>query len=138
VAEPVVAAPAAATAARRQAPRTPTSEPAAPPTATGTPTEPVRAEAPQAPPPKAPIPRVADRTPSSDSDEADLQRVLRLTEEMHREVVGRHSGPPAATSDAPGVASTLALTGAGLVIGFLIGTVSGRYQERNRRNRVRF
>ena len=76
--------------------------------------------------------------PPSGSDEADLRRVLRLTEEMHREVVGRHTSAQTGSSDAPGVATTLALTGAGLVIGFLIGTVSGRYQERNRRNRVRF
>ena len=74
---------------------------------------------------------------------ADVRRLLALTEEMHRQVVGERALPiPAPYSgtsrEAPGAASTLALTGAGLVVGFLIGTGYGRYQERNRRNRVRF
>lgn len=73
----------------------------------------------------------------------DVKRILRLTEEMHEELAGRSpaDAPGAPMNDgtqAPGVASTLALSGIGLLFGFLLGSVYGRRQERNRRSRVRF
>jgi uncharacterized protein YraI len=100
-----------------------------------------------------PVPRVetdpgrpAERQPASEATSepsedvrSELRRVLRLTEDVHREVVGRGRGMgPQGVPDAPGVPTTLALAGAALVVGFLIGTAYGRRQERNRRTRVRF
>ncbi len=47
--------------------------------------------------------------------------------------------PTAAAAPDPGeIGPSLALAGVGALIGFLIGTVYGRRQERNRRSRVRF
>jgi hypothetical protein len=79
---------------------------------------------------------------AADDVRSDVQRVLRLTEEIHRQVtVDNARGSDArrgGVDDAPGVASTLALAGAGVLVGFVLGAAYGRRQERNRRTRVRF
>lgn len=80
-------------------------------------------------------------TPEDEASDlrADLQRLLRLTEEVRNQLtVPPPAPPPIEQTQPPDLASTLALAGAGLVLGFLIGTVYGRRQERNRRTRVRF
>jgi len=102
----------------------------------------------------APTPTVADSPQKESTKEnagdgrdellGDVKRILRLTEELHEELAGQPrvaaSPPPVmnGSTRAPGVASTLALSGIGLLFGFLMGSVYGRRQERNRRSRVRF
>ncbi len=93
-----------------------------------------------------PSPTAAGRVEAAaptDDVRADLQRLLHLTEELHRHVVQQSAqsppaGVPVPASEAPGVAATLALAGAGLLVGFLIGAAYGRRQERGQRTRVRF
>lgn len=107
------------------------------------PQEEIAAQHPQLAKPSPPPAGRAEAGPPADDLRADMQRLLHLTEEVHRHVVQQRAQvPPAevpvAASDAPGVASTLALAGAGLLVGFLIGTVYGRRQERGQRTRVRF
>jgi pyruvate/2-oxoglutarate dehydrogenase complex dihydrolipoamide acyltransferase (E2) component len=115
--------PAAANAAEVQAQVEPTPTPAA------------------AHPAAAALPAVAD---GGEELRTDVKRILRLTEEL-RDRMGEARGsegvpPPAldASERALGVASTLALSGIGLLCGFIVGSFYGRRQERNRRTRVRF
>jgi Bacterial SH3 domain len=82
-------------------------------------------------------------SPGSGDVNADLQRLIRLTEEIRGELALRDAqktpaAPPIDATEPPGQAATLALAGAGLVFGFVLGTAYGRRQERNRRTRVRF
>jgi hypothetical protein len=108
------------------------------------------AQAQPAPTAPAPTPRVvppaAAEPPPGTKDELlwDVKRILRLTEEMHGEMSKRPvtgANAAAAMEDsarAPGVASTLALIGIGILFGFILGSLYGRRVERNRRTRVRF
>jgi hypothetical protein len=112
----------------------------------------VQDAAPVQPTPVAPTPAsrvdspAAAEPPAGSKDELlwDVRRILRLTEEMHGEVskrpgIGTSSAPAMEESaEAPGVASTLALIGIGILFGFILGSLYGRRVERNRRTRVRF
>jgi uncharacterized protein YraI len=72
----------------------------------------------------------------------DVKRILRLTEELHGRFAKRtdidEGSRAMEDSRAPGVASTLALSGIGMLFGFILGSLYGRRLERNRRTRVRF
>ena len=93
-----------------------------------------------------PTPPVAVPTPSAANIaglQADVQRLLRLTKEVHDELaapprLGSTNGNAVGYDQTPDPGPILALAGAGLVLGFMLGTVYGRRQERNRRTRVRF
>ena len=91
------------------------------------------------PPAVVPTPSAADIA----GLQADVQRLLRLTKEVHDELaapptLGATNGDAVGYDQTPDPGPILALAGAGLVLGFMLGTVYGRRQERNRRTRVRF
>lgn len=95
-----------------------------------------------APPPTGPgQTSETERTPAN--LKADLERLLDLTEKLHEELAVQPEAkarrdPAFSFTEPPGVGPALALAGAGLLLGFMLGTFYGRRQERNRRTRVRF
>jgi hypothetical protein len=101
--------------------------------------EPLRADS-----PVAAAPLAASGAAAEDELLTDVKRILRLTEELHGQFAKRSvgDGGSAQTMEgsprAPGVASTLALSGIGILFGFIVGSLYGRHLERNRRTRVRF
>ncbi len=70
---------------------------------------------------------------------ADVDRILTLTEAMHHELERQRNSPPSASSGEDGISfqSGFGLLALGAVVGFLIGTILGRQQERRGRPRVR-
>jgi len=67
----------------------------------------------------------------------EIRRILTLSEELHRDLEELDRAPaPAETSIAVQVG--VGLLGLGGVIGFFVGTILGRRQERGGRSRVRF
>ena len=94
-------------------------------------------QVPAPPPTEEPAPL----RPASGDVKADLARLLYLTEEIRREVratARRPSESAAPLTRPPEMGPAVALAGAGLVLGLLLGSAYGRRQERNRRTRVRF
>lgn len=95
-----------------------------------------------------PVPTISAAAPTPSAADlaglqADLRRLLRLTKEVRDELaapptLGPPNGNAAGYDQTPDPGPILALAGAGLVLGFMLGTVYGRRQERNRRTRVRF
>jgi uncharacterized protein YgiM (DUF1202 family) len=74
--------------------------------------------------------------------QARLDRLLRIAEATHAEVTGRMPAGSLEQSSvdfgkSPGAGPILAIAFAGALFGFMIGTLYGRRQERNKRNRVR-
>jgi hypothetical protein len=103
----------------------------------------VASEQPAAPMIPAPAPPATPSVGDLAGLQADVQRLLRLTEEVHDELatpptLGPTNGSAVGYDQTPDPGPILALAGAGLVLGFMLGTVYGRRQERNRRTRVRF
>ena len=70
----------------------------------------------------------------------NVERILTLTEAMHHDLERRRNSLPATgrMDDGIGLQSGIGLLVLGAVIGFFIGTVIGRQQERRGRSRVRF
>ncbi len=70
----------------------------------------------------------------------DIERILTLTEAMHHDLERRRNLPlvPARADGGVSLQSGIGLLGLGAVIGFFIGIVAGRQQERRGRSRVRF
>ena len=94
-------------------------------------------QVPAPPPTEEPAPP----RPASGDVKADLARLLYLTEEIRREVratARRPSESAAPLTRPPEMGPTVALAGAGLVLGLLLGSAYGRRHERNRWTRVRF
>ncbi len=93
-------------------------------------------------------PNVPEGTPQDsqrgDADlQVDLQRLLRLTEELHaglttRQTPGVTGEPAPGLVGSPGAGAILAVAGVGLLIGLVLGSAYGRHKERKRRTRVRF
>lgn len=73
---------------------------------------------------------------------ANVDRILTLTEAMHHDLERRRNTLPSGTTtradDGIGLQGGIGLIALGAVIGFFIGTVVGRQQERRGRSRVRF
>ncbi len=69
----------------------------------------------------------------------DLSQILSLTKDIHREVQRRRDVPatPALAASPIGLQAGLGLLGLGGVIGFFIGSILGRQQERRGRPSVR-
>ena len=69
----------------------------------------------------------------------DISQILSLTKDVHREMQLRRDVPaqPALPNSPLGIQGGLGLLGLGGVIGFFVGSVLGRRQERSGRPRVR-
>ncbi len=70
----------------------------------------------------------------------EIDRILTLTEAMHHDLERRRNSPPVPSQDGSGVGlqSGIGLLALGGVIGFFVGTILARQQERHGRSRVRF
>ncbi len=120
-----------------EAEATPGREAAAAPTPTSIPGEPAATE-PRAPgQPPSPTRRAALLDAAL---REDIQRILALSEELQQDLESLRSQPtPPAPRPESGISvqSGLGLLGLGAVIGFFIGIILGRQQERGGRSRVR-
>lgn len=72
--------------------------------------------------------------------QTDIHRILTLTEAMHHDLERRRNSLPvdARADSGIGLQSGIGLLALGAVIGFFVGTILGRQQERRGRSRVRF
>jgi hypothetical protein len=126
-------------AANEPPPPTPTRTPSPPVETTGTPTS--EAETAATDTGDGPtVEAIAGEGEISGDLRASIDRILTLTEAMHHDLERRRNTLPAtARSDGGiGLQSGIGLLALGAVVGFFIGTIIGRQQERRGRSRVRF